>query len=84
MPLSIKNEETERLARQVAETTGESLTDAIRHSLEERLARLRRRGSADAQAERLHAIVRRVAALPDLDPRTPDQILGYNEHGLPE
>jgi antitoxin VapB len=82
MPLSIKNEETERLARQVAEAAGESITTAIRHSLEERLARLNRRGSQGVQAGRLHEIVRRVSALPNLDPRSPDEILGYNDEGL--
>ena len=43
MPLSIKNEATERLARRVADETGESITEAIQKSLEERLARLRAR-----------------------------------------
>jgi antitoxin VapB len=84
MPLSIKNEETERLARQVAETTGESLTDAIRHSLEERLARLRQGNAVRLRAERLNEIVHRVDALPVLDRRSEDDILGYNQHGLPE
>jgi antitoxin VapB len=84
MPLSIKNEETERLARQVAEAAGESITTAIRHSLEERLARLRQGNAVRLRAERLSEIVRRVDALPVLDPRSEDDILGYNQHGLPE
>jgi antitoxin VapB len=84
VPLSIKNEQTERLARQVAEAAGESITTAIRHSLEERLARLTRRGSRSLDAERVREILRRVDALPVLDSRSPDEILGYNEDGLPE
>lgn len=84
MPLSIKNEETERLAREVAEAMGESITTAIRHSLEERLTRLRERRSAKVQVERLNEILRRVDALPRLDSRSEDEILGYNEIGLPE
>jgi antitoxin VapB len=84
MPLSIKNEETERLARQVAEATGESITTAIRHSLEERLARLRHRRSTQVEIEQLHEILSRVDALPRLDSRSEDEILGYNEIGLPE
>jgi antitoxin VapB len=84
MPLSIKNEETERLARQVAEAAGESITTAIRHSLEERLARLRQGNAVRLRAERLSEIVRRVDALPVLDRRSEDDILGYNQHGLPE
>ncbi|MEI6451781.1 MAG: type II toxin-antitoxin system VapB family antitoxin, partial [Actinomycetes bacterium] len=45
MGISIKNEETERLARVLARETGESLTAAIRRALEDRLARLERRRS---------------------------------------
>ena len=40
MGISIKREETERLAREVARLKGESLTDAIHHALESELARL--------------------------------------------
>ncbi len=40
MALNIKNEQTVALARQLAEATGESLTEAIRRSLEERLAKV--------------------------------------------
>ena len=32
----------------------------------------------------LDAILRRVDHLPDLDPRTPDEIIGYDERGLPQ
>jgi len=38
--ISIKREETEKLAREVARLKGESLTDAIHHALESELARL--------------------------------------------
>src|SRR6185437_8622015 len=41
MALSIKDRETERLARALAEHTGESLTLATRRALEERLRRVR-------------------------------------------
>jgi len=40
MGISIKREETERLARQVAKLKNESLTDAIHHALESELARI--------------------------------------------
>ena len=40
MALNIKNPEVERLAGEVAALAGESKTQAIRHALEERLARL--------------------------------------------
>ena len=83
MGLSIKNEQTERLARELARKTGESLTTAIRRALEERLERVEgRRSSADKLAL-ARAVLRRVDALPVLDDRTVAEILGYDEHGLP-
>ena len=83
MALSIKNQEAERLARLVAEQTGESLTGAIEQALRERLERLQRKQRAPVRIERLLEIANRVAALPRLDKRTPDEILGYDENGLP-
>jgi antitoxin VapB len=83
MALSIKNPEAERLARLVAKETGESLTGAIDQALRERLARLKRKQRAPDLIEQLHEIARRVKALPVLDDRTPDEILGYDENGLP-
>lgn len=81
MGISIKNDRAERLARQVAEETGEGLTEAIIHSLEERLERLKGRRSAPGLAETLMAIGRRCSSLPDLDTRSADEILGYDEKG---
>ena len=83
MPLSIKNETTERLARQVAGETGESITEAIQKSLEERWDRLKERRRGRALTRQIEDILRRVDALPTLDDRSPDEILGYDEHGLP-
>jgi antitoxin VapB len=81
MALSIKNPQAEKLAREVAETTGESLTQAIVHSLEERLERLKGRRTAPDLEKTLLAISARCGALPDLDRRSPDEILGYDERG---
>ncbi|HMD32973.1 MAG TPA: type II toxin-antitoxin system VapB family antitoxin [Candidatus Acidoferrales bacterium] len=83
MPLSIKNPQTERLARQVARETGESLTEAIEHALEERLARLKSRRRKGTLAERVEDILRRVDKLPVLDARSADEIIGYDKDGLP-
>lgn len=81
MGISLKNDKAEKLARQVAAETGESLTDAIIHSLEERLERLKGRRSAPDLAETLMAISRRCSSLPDLDTRSADEVLGYDDHG---
>jgi antitoxin VapB len=83
MAISIKNEETERLARELAKRTGLSLTEAITIALREQLAREEGKRSASRIRDELLAIGRRCAALPDLDTRSPDDILGYDETGLP-
>ncbi|HLZ84907.1 MAG TPA: type II toxin-antitoxin system VapB family antitoxin [Caulobacteraceae bacterium] len=83
MALNIKDPTAEKSARELAAATGEGLTLAIRKAVEERLARVRRdRGGRDTAAELL-AIGAHCAALPDIDPRSADEILGYDEHGLP-
>jgi antitoxin VapB len=83
MALSLKDKETDRLAREVAALTGETLTDAVRKSLAERLERERlRRGKPHDLAARIRAIGEHCAALPDFDTRTPDEILGYDETGM--
>jgi antitoxin VapB len=83
MALSIKNEETERLARQVARETGESLTEAIQKALQERWERLKARRRSQVLAGQVEDLLRRVDALPPLDSRPDDEILGYDEHGMP-
>jgi antitoxin VapB len=83
MPLNIKNLSAEQAVRELAALTGESVATAVRRAAEERLSRLRRRPEGGSLAGELMAIGRRCVALPDLDGRTPDEILGYDEHGLP-
>jgi len=85
MALSIRDPETDRLARELARLTGESMTGAIRVALEERLAREKRRREADIDRRRraINAIVERFAKLPVLDDRSDEEILGYDENGLP-
>ena len=83
MAVSIKNPETERLARQIARETGETLTQAIQRSLKERRDRLSRQRRGRISTEGLEDILRRVDALPTLDTRTEDEILGYDGQGLP-
>jgi antitoxin VapB len=83
MALSLKDKETDRLARAVAALTGETLTDAIRVALAERYERERcRRGHGPGFADQLLEIGRHCAALPDLDTRSADEIVGYDENGM--
>ncbi|MFY9841825.1 MAG: type II toxin-antitoxin system VapB family antitoxin [Terriglobales bacterium] len=83
MPLFIKNKNTEQLARQVADETGESLTAAIQKALEERWERLKRRRRSHIVAGQIEDLLRRVDALPTVDSRAEDEILGYGEDGIP-
>ncbi len=83
MPLNIKDPVTEKCVRDLAATAGESVTTAVRRAAEERLERLRRRQSGRSLAAEILEIGRRCAELPDLDVRSPDEILGYDEYGLP-
>jgi antitoxin VapB len=76
MPLSINNDATERLARQIASETGETLTETIRGALEERWERLKTKRHSRVLSGQLQDLLRRVDALPDLDTRPADEILG--------
>lgn len=82
MALSIKSERADRLARELAAATGESLTSAVEAALEERLQRehARRGPGLGARLRRLQADVART---PVVDPRSPDEIVGYDHNGLP-
>jgi antitoxin VapB len=83
MAMSIKSSEAEELARKLASATGETLTGAIVSALRERLERIERGSQPGFLARQLDEIALRAAALPVLDPRTPEEILGYDENGLP-
>lgn len=83
MALNIRNTETERLAAELARRTGETKTQAVTQALRERLARLRRERASLRLADELEAIAAHCASLPVLDGRTPDEILGYDDRGLP-
>jgi len=83
MAISIKSMEAERMAREIAAQTGESLTGAILTSLQERLARLNSQRRTEVLTSQLDDILRRVDAMPILDTRPEDEILGYDDDGLP-
>ena len=86
MALNIKNDEAERLARELAAATGESVTRAITVAVRERLARLRHRDDAAAaeRADRLRVIAQDAAGRWVEPYRTADHgDLLYDESGLP-
>jgi len=83
MAFSIKNEEADRLARELATLTGQSLTDSVLTALKEQLKRETGRLTASGLRDDIARIQARVARLPRLDDRTDEEILGYDEYGLP-
>lgn len=82
MVLNIKNPEADRLARELAGLTGQSMTEAVVDALREQVdrERIRRGPSMVEKLDRLRAEIR---DLPVLDGRTPEEIIGYDERGLP-
>ena len=83
MPLNIKDPVTEKVVRDLAALTGETVTTAVHRAAEERLQRVRQRHGGRSLAAEILEIGEHCAALPDLDTRPADEILGYDEHGLP-
>lgn len=82
MALSIKNTEVDRLARELSEVTGESLTEAISSALKERLERETGKKQPNRLHEEIRRIQERVGRLPRLDERSDEEIIGYNNQGL--
>jgi antitoxin VapB len=91
MALNIKDRETEEVVRQLAKRTGRSITETVRQAAAAELQRM----DADyaerlakltpeklAKLRRIEAICKEAAALPVLDNRTPDEIIGYDENGI--
>jgi antitoxin VapB len=82
MALNIKDPEADQLARRLATLTGESITVAVKTAVRERIER-EERARGKASVEELMAIARQIAEAPILDDRTDEEILGYDERGLP-
>ena len=80
MALSIKSDEADRRARELADLTGESITEAVTKAIDARLERERRTRRPRRSALDL---AQRFQQLPVLDARTAEQILGYDDKGLP-
>ena len=83
MALNIRNPQTEALATELARLTGETKTEAVTRALEDRLERVRRARRGRSLFDEIDEISRHCAALPLQDARAPDEILGYDENGLP-
>lgn len=82
MALNIKDAETDRLVRELASVTGESITGAVTVAVRERLERLQGAVPRERRREALLELGRRSAARPVLDGRRSDELVGYGPDGL--
>ena len=83
MSINIKDPDTDRLARELADATGETITHAVGVAVRDRLERVRAQLRGRRLADELDEIAKRCAALPARDTRPEDEILGYDERGIP-
>ena len=80
-PLNIKDPEAYRLARALADRSGETLTQVVVLALRERYERERRKNQHQDLIDEMKEISDRVKAMPVRDRRSADEIIGYNEFG---
>ena len=79
--MNIRSAKVDELAQRLARLTGEDLETALERAIEERLSRVV--SPAANQRAALISFFERTAALPILDSRSADEILGYDRFGLP-
>jgi antitoxin VapB len=77
--LYIKNPAAHRLAEQVSKRMGVTLSDAVVSALEDKI----RKTGQPVDRARIDALTAQVALLPTLDTRSDDEILGYDNFGIP-
>ena len=83
MALNIRSKEADELATAISLLTGETKTQAVTQALRERLERTQRARSRRSLADELDEIAAHCAALPTLDHRSDEEILGYGPDGMP-
>jgi antitoxin VapB len=83
MVVRIKDPDAGRPARRLATLTGEFLTATVKAALRARLARKQRRRDNQIDRAKIDAIVASIVALPVVDARSPEELIGYDDLGLP-
>lgn len=84
MSLLINDPKAEQLAQELAQRIGGTVPDAIVRALEAQLVSLKAPGMTAVTRDAILKIAARCKALPELDPRSADEILGYDKAGLPQ
>ncbi len=83
MPLNIKDPDTHALAKRLGSLTGELLTQAVKVAIQQRLAQVEKTQGTTRLADELDHIAMHCPALPRRAGRDAEQIIGYDESGLP-
>ncbi len=83
MALNIRNYEVEELAKAVSELTGETKTQAVKVALKQRLHQIKLRRFSKFRIKELMEIAKHCGSLQMLDDRSDEEILGYDDKGLP-
>jgi antitoxin VapB len=83
MALNLENPKSDELARKLPQLLGKSITDVVTEALQEKLVREEGRRQTSL-AEILLVIGKRCSALPGRDARSAEEILGFDEHGIPK
>jgi antitoxin VapB len=82
--LNIKDPEVHALAAELARRHGKSMTQVVKEALSEQLAREKSMNVDSGRlVERVMEIGRRISSRPVIDSRPAEEILGYDERGLP-
>ena len=84
MSLVISDPKAEQLAQELAQRIGGTVPDAIVRALEAQLGSLKQPNTTVKTRDAIQNIIARCRALPDLDTRSADEILGYDKNGLPQ
>ncbi|HEX5337514.1 MAG TPA: type II toxin-antitoxin system VapB family antitoxin [Gallionella sp.] len=84
MSLLITDPRAEQLAQELAQRIGGTVPDAVVRALEAQLVSLKAPDTTAITRNAILKIAARCKALPDLDPRDADEILGYDNAGLPQ
>jgi len=79
--LNIKNPEVYRAASRLAELRGVTITAAVLDAVQAALRRQERGRRGDNEVRRMAEFARRISAMPVLDSRPEDEILGYGPEG---
>ena len=85
MAVLIKDAEADRLIRDLAQRTGETITQAVKQAVQERLQRVpRSKAEIAARRRKLAKLLAKIDAMPRINEHlTDDELVGYDDSGLP-